>query len=239
LKKNLLFLLGILLSVLAVIGLIATAGAFHNSLILAFGAPFVEKLPVVAWCILGAGVLLAATGMARAFRRSAASHATELQTARNLNGPAEIRAELARWVQDRPQLRALLETAREQLDSVGRKRSRAASLFATMAVPFERQTMEAIDSVEGSICKRVKLIICRAILCDPEEVGANEVANHQAAIRDFLETNQKTIAACEDLLAQIVKNNEGKQRDSQAEDFANITSLIAVLYDLNAQNIRN
>jgi len=239
LSNRFLFVLASLLLILSSFAFIATSGISRTNLIITRGIHFVDAMRIVAWCFLSVSAVALLFGSIRLFRRAAAGHAAELETARNLNGPDEIRAELAHWMKDRPQLSTSLQTAFDQLQSIGRKRSRATSLFATMLVGFERQTMMAIDSVERTICKRVKLIICRAILCDPEEVNAEEVVNHQAAIHNLLETNRKTIATCEDLLAQIVEHNEGEQRDSHVEEFANIISLIDVLNDLNAQNIKN
>lgn len=108
-----------------------------------------------------------------------------------------------------------------------------AELLTRNDVSLLSQAKDALASAEQTLCRRLALVLNRALLCDPEEenTGRREavLAEHTRAIRGFLADNEETLNRCETLLTETVRYVEEKKAGRDTMDLQVMTDVIRSL----------
>ena len=147
--------------------------------------------------------------------------------------PAEIRGELLRFQETRPQLRELLEQGVDQLDNIARKKQKMVELISRNDVSLLSQASNALTDAEQSLCRRLALVLNRALLCDPQEENPNRreavYAEHARSIQTFLAQNEDVLNRCDQLLTETVRYVEEKKAGRDSIDLQVMTDVIRSL----------
>ncbi|NLI22161.1 MAG: hypothetical protein GX418_11535 [Clostridiales bacterium] len=147
--------------------------------------------------------------------------------------PQEIRAELLRFQTIRPQLRPLLEQGLDQLDNIGRKKAKMGELLERNEVSLLGEASAALADAEQTLCRKLALVLNRALLCDPEEENARRreavYAEHARSIQAFLADNEDVLNRCETLLTETVRYVEEKKAGRDSMDLQIMTGVIRSL----------
>jgi len=144
--------------------------------------------------------------------------------------PAEIRAELMRFQAERPQLHDLLDQGIDQLDNIARKQQKMNELLTRNELSLLTQASGALQDAEQTLCRKLALVLNRALLCDPKEENARRraavYAEHEQAIRVFLTENEEVLNRCETLLTETVRYVEAKKAGRESMDLQVMTDVI-------------
>lgn len=147
--------------------------------------------------------------------------------------PAQLRAELIRFETERPQLRELLAQGVDQLDNITRKKQKMEEILERNDVNLLGQASDALASAEQNLCRKLVLVLNRALLCDPEE--ENEArreavyAEHARTMQVFLTENEDILNRCETLLTETVRYVEEKKAGRETMDLQVMTDVIRSL----------
>ncbi len=149
--------------------------------------------------------------------------------------PAAIRGELTRFMTARPQLRELLQQGLDQLDSIARTKEKMREILERNQLSQLDQAAQALDSAEQTLCRKLVLMLNRALLCDPEEENARRreqvFQQHVQYMRTFLGENENVLNRCEKLLSETVRYVEEKKAGRDTMDLQIMTGVIHSLYD--------
>ena len=144
--------------------------------------------------------------------------------------PDEIRRELQRFQADRPQLHDLLEQGIDQLDNVTRKKDKMSEILQRNDVSLLSQASGALSSAEQTLCRKLVLVLNRALLCDPDEENVHRreavYAEHARAMQVFLTENEDILNRCETLLTETVRYVEEKKAGRDSMDLQVMTDVI-------------
>lgn len=147
--------------------------------------------------------------------------------------PADIRRELERFQTERPQLRELLQQGLDQLDNIARKKEKMAEILERNDVSLLGQASAALLDAEQTLCRKLVLVLNRALLCDPEEENANRratvYAEHARTMQVFLTENEDVLNRCEKLLTETVHYVEEKKAGREGMDLQLMTDVIRSL----------
>ena len=147
--------------------------------------------------------------------------------------PAEMRAELVRFTAERPQLAPLLAQGLDQLDNIARKQAKMAELIQRNDLNILGQAQGALGSAEQTLCRKLVLVLNRALLCDPQEANARRreavYQEHARTIQVFLTENEDVLNRCETLLTETVRYVEEKKAGRETMDLQVMTDVIRSL----------
>jgi hypothetical protein len=227
----------ILLEAVLLVGLIWLLTLSRTEMIIRYGIRSADTLRVVywaAWGVLAVGLNAAYIFGARRRKKQREAEPIRLTFAPDsVLAPAEIRAELLRFQGERPQLAQLLAQGLSQLDNIDRKQAKMAELIARNDVNLLSQAQEALTSAEQTLCRKLVLVLNRALLCDPLEVNPRRreavFAEHARAMQVFLTENEDVLNRCETLLTETVRYVEEKKAGRETMDLQVMTDVIRSL----------
>lgn len=149
--------------------------------------------------------------------------------------PAEMQKELTRFITERPQLEPLLQQGLDQLDNIARKKEKMSEILDRNEVSLLSEASDALKDAEQTLCRKLILVLNRALLCDPEEENARRkqevYAEHARYMQVFLSENEDVLNRCEKLLAETVRYVEEKKAGSDNMDLQIMTDVIHSLYN--------
>ena len=219
------------------IGLVAVLRLNRTALIIRYGLIRADRLILWAWILLGvlflaAHIWLLISSLAAAKRRAAAPIPLNFAPDQQLE-PTAIRAELARFKVQRPQLAALLDQGESQLDNIRRKKDKMAEILQRNDVALLGQASGALLDAEQTLCRKLVLVLNRALLCDPEEKNTRRrdavYEEHARAMQVFLLENEEVLNRCETLLTETVQYVEEKKAGREGMDLQIMTDVIRSL----------
>jgi len=205
--------------------------------IIRYGILTADRLILLCWIIwgilaVGLNALALTLHIRRIRRRQAADVRLTFAPDQTLS-PTEIRAELVRFQATRPQLRPLLAQGLDQLDNIARKQARMAELLDRNDITLLSQAQGALTDAEQTLCRKLALVLNRALLCDPEEENTRRreavYAEHTAAIQAFLTENEDVLNRCETLLTETVRYVEEKKAGCDSLNLQVMTDVIRSL----------
>ena len=148
--------------------------------------------------------------------------------------PEEMQRELGRFIAERPQLESLLRQGLDQLENIARKKERMNELIERNEVSLLSEAADALKDAEQTICKKLVLVLNRALLCDPEEENQSRKQEvffeHARYMQAFLTENEDVLDRCEKLLAETVRYVEEKKAGGDSMDLQIMTDVIRSLY---------
>lgn len=224
----------ILIEAVSLCGLLWLLTLKREDLIIRFGIRSADALLPLAW----AGWAVAAVGLnvlyllgrRRAQKRRAAAPIKLTFAADKALDPAELRRELARFQQERPQLTALLQQGLDQLDNIDRKKEKMSELLERNELSLLSQASGALAAAEQTLCRKLVLVLNRALLCDPQEENARRreavYQEHARAMQVFLNENEDVLNRCETLLTETVRFVEEKKAGRETMDLQIMTDVI-------------
>ena len=149
--------------------------------------------------------------------------------------PAEMQKELTRFITKRPQLEPLLQQGLDQLENIARKKEKMSEILDRNEVSLLSEANDALKDAEQTLCRKLILVLNRALLCDPEEENARRkqevYAEHARYMQTFLNENEDVLNRCEKLLAETVRYVEEKKAGSDNMDLQIMTEVIHSLYN--------
>jgi hypothetical protein len=149
--------------------------------------------------------------------------------------PGEMQRELERFITERPQLEPLLQQGLDQLDNIARKKEKMDEILDRNEVSLLSEASDALKDAEQTLCRKLILVLNRALLCDPEEENARRkqevYAEHARYMQTFLSENEDVLNRCETLLAETVRYVEEKKAGSETMDLQIMTDVIHSLYN--------
>ena len=153
--------------------------------------------------------------------------------------PAEIRRELLRFQTERPRLSPLLDQGIDQLDNIYRKQIKMREILQRNEIGLLSQASAALSDAEQTLCRKLALVLNRALLCDPQEENTRRkevvFAEHEQAIQVFLTENEDVLNRCEKLLTETVRYVEEKKA---GRDSLNLEIMTDVIHSLTQDGIR-
>jgi hypothetical protein len=221
------------------LSLIALISINRTEWIIRMGILSADRMIVSLWITWAAAVVLGNLALLAAWlkrkRRASAAQVKLTFDQDKTQDPAEIRRELTRIAGERPQLEKSLSQGIDQLENIARKKERMREILERNELSLLSQASDALDGAEQTICRKLILVLNRALLCDPEEenVKRREAVYQQHArfIETFLAENEDVLNRCEKLLAEIVRYVEEKKAGRDTMDVQVMTSVIHSLYD--------
>lgn len=229
----------ILIEAVSLCGLLWLLTLKREDLIIRFGIRSADVLLPLAW----AGWAVAAAGLnalyllhlRRAKKRRDASPIKLTFAADKALDPAELRRELTRFEQERPQLATLLQQGLDQLDNIDRKKEKMHELLQRNELSLLSQASGALDSAQQTLCRKLVLVLNRALLYDPQEENARRreavYQEHARAMQVFLTENEDVLNRCETLLTETVRFVEEKKAGRETMDLQIMTDVIRSLAD--------
>ncbi len=227
----------ILIEAVLLVGLLWLLTLSRTDMIIRYGIRSADALTVLYWVVWG----VLAVGLNIAYW-IAATRAKKRRDAMPIKltfapdkplDPAEIRAELTRFQTERPQLAQLLSQGLDQLDNIARKQAKMTELIERNEVNLLSQAQEALTSAEQTLCRKLVLVLNRALLCDPQEANARRreavFAEHARTIQVFLTENEDVLNRCETLLTETVRYVEEKKAGRETMDLQVMTDVIRSL----------
>ena len=146
-----------------------------------------------------------------------------------------MQKELTRFITERPQLEPLLQQGLDQLDNIARKKEKMSEILDRNEVSLLSEASDALKDAEQTLCRKLILVLNRALLCDPEEENAQRkqevYAEHARYMQVFLSENEDVLNRCEKLLAETVRYVEEKKAGSDNMDLQIMTDVIHSLYN--------
>ena len=215
-------------------GLLWLVSINRTDWIIRFGIVRADQLILLSWIGWGALAVALHVGMLIGFlkrRRQAAAREVKLTFAPDKTlDPLEIRRELLRFEETRPQLRELLEQGVDQLDNIARKKEKMVELISRNDVSLLSQASNALTDAEQGLCRKLALVLNRALLCDPEEENLQRreavYAEHAKTIQAFLAENEDVLNRCDQLLTETVRYVEEKKAGRDTMDLQVMTDVI-------------
>jgi hypothetical protein len=152
-----------------------------------------------------------------------------------VQNPSEMQKELTRFITERPQLEPLLQQGLDQLENIARKKEKMSEILDRNEVSLLSEASNALGDAEQTLCRKLILVLNRALLCDPEEENIRRkqdvYAEHVRYIQTFLSENEDVLNRCEKLLAETVRYVEEKKAGGEELDLQIMTDVIHSLYD--------
>ncbi len=188
----------------------------------------------IGWVVLAVGLNLLLLVPRLRTRRQCTLDAARIHFApdRALD-PEELRAELTRFQAERPQLKEMLQQGLDQLDNIARKKQKMAELLERNDVTLLGQASAALADAEQTLCRKLALVLNRALLCDPKEENARRreavYAEHARTMQVFLNENEDVLNRCETLLTETVRYVEEKKAGREGIDLQVMTDVIRSL----------
>lgn len=227
----------ILTETLLLAGLVWLLTINRTDWIIRFGILVAERyiqLTRVAWVVLAialnVGILI---GALQRKKREAAQPIKVTFAPDKVLSPQDIRTELTRFQAGRPQLNELLQQGLDQLDNIDRKKEKMGELIARNDVALLSQASDALTSAEQTLCRKLVLVLNRALLCDPDEENPRRreavYAEHARAMQVFLTENEEVLNRCETLLTETVRYVEEKKAGRENMDLQVMTDVIRSL----------
>lgn len=224
----------ILMEAILLAGLVWLLSINRTEWIIRFGILQAERYILLCWIAWGAltvalhvGVLI---GGLRRKKRADAMPIKLTFAPDKVLAPEDIRRELQRFQTDRPQLHELLEQGIDQLDNIARKKAKMSELLERNDVSLLSQASGALSSAEQTLCRKLVLVLNRALLCDPDEENARRreavYAEHARAMQVFLTENEDVLNRCETLLTETVRYVEEKKAGRDTMDLQIMTDVI-------------
>ena len=215
-------------------GLVWLVSIQRANWIIRFGIITADQLILLCWIGWGAlavalhvGVLI---GYLKRKHQAAAREVTLTFAPDKTLDPLEIRRELLRFEDARPQLRDLLEQGVDQLDNIARKKAKMVELITRNEVALLSQASNALTDAEQELCRKLALVLNRALLFDPEEENIRRreavYAEHTQTIRAFLAENEEVLNRCDQLLTETVRYVEEKKAGRDTMDLQIMTDVI-------------
>lgn len=219
------------------LGLAWLLGIDRTDWIIRFGIVQADRLILLSW--IGWGVLAVAgniayfTAVAKRARRDAAMPLKISFAPDQALTPSQIRAELIRYRGERPLLSELLDQGLSQLDNIARKKEKMAEILERNDVSLLSQASDALASAEQTLCRKLVLVLNRALLCDPEEKNVRRkeavFQEHARTMQVFLMENEEVLNRCETLLTETVRYVEEKKAGRETMDLQIMTDVIRSL----------
>ena len=226
----------ILLEALLLAGLVWLLSIDRNEWIIRWGirtANVLIPLCWAAWSLLAAGGHVVWLLAGRGARREPSPGIRVTFAPDKTLAPPEIRAELLRFQTIRPQLRSLLEQGLDQLDNIARKKAKMGELLERNEISLLGEASAALADAEQTLCRKLALVLNRALLCDPDEENARRreavYAEHARSIQAFLAENEDVLNRCETLLTETVRYVEEKKAGRDSMDLQIMTGVIRSL----------
>lgn len=224
----------VLLEGVLLAGLIWLLTLNRTQWIIRMGIVQTDQLILLCWIAWGALVIGSHVGLLigrlRLRQREARQEVRLTFAPDKTLSPAEIRAELMRFQAERPQLNELLEQGLDQLDNIARKQQKMAELLERNELSLLTQASGALRDAEQTLCRKLALVLNRALLCDPKEENSRRreavYAEHAQAIRAFLAENEDVLNRCETLLTETVRYVENKKAGRESMDLQIMTGVI-------------
>ncbi len=209
----------------------------REDLIIRFGirsADLLLPLAWAGWAIVAVGLnVLYLMHLRRAKKHREAAPIKLTFAADRALEPDELRRELLRFQQERPQLAVLLKQGLDQLDNIDRKKERMSELLQRNELSLLSQASGALDSAQQTLCRKLVLVLNRALLCDPQEENARRreavYQEHARAMQVFLTENEDVLNRCETLLTETVRFVEEKKAGRETMDLQIMTDVIRSL----------
>jgi hypothetical protein len=220
-------------------GLVWLLGINRTEWIIRMGILQADRLIMVswiAWIILAAliNLFLLFTWLKRRKHMAAAPIKLTFSPDK-VQDPAEMQKELTRFIAERPQLEPLLQQGLDQLENIARKKEKMNEILDRNEVSLLSEASDALGDAEQTLCRKLILVLNRALLCDPEEENASRkqevYAEHARYIQTFLSENEDVLNRCEKLLAETVRYVEEKKAGSDDMDLQIMTDVIHSLYN--------
>ena len=225
------------------IGLLMLVGINRNEWIIRMGVVTADGLILacrIGWSALAVlGNIAFFIALASARKRQSAAPIKLTFAPDKVLAPGEIRRELIRFKADRPQLTELLDQGLSQLDNITRKKEKMAEILERNDVSLLSQAADALSGAEQTLCRKLVLVLNRALLCDPEEKNARRretvYQEHARAMQVFLTENEDVLNRCETLLTETVRYVEEKKAGRETMDLQIMTD---VIHSLASDGIR-
>lgn len=148
--------------------------------------------------------------------------------------PEKICQELTRFITERPQLEPLLQQGLDQLENIARKKEKMNEILERNEISLLSEASDALNDAEQTLCRKLILVLNRALLCDPEEENVRRkeevYAEHARYMQTFLSENEDVLNRCEKLLAETVRYVEEKKAGRDTMDLQIMTDVIRSLY---------
>lgn len=194
----------------------------------------------IAWAAAAVALNIAYLALSIARIRRANAAQVKLTFAQDkAQDPAEIRRELVRFMGERPRLKELLQQGLDQLDNIERKKERMREILERNELSLLSQASDALDDAEQTLCRKLVLLLNRALLCDPEEENARRreavLEQHVRYMQGFLGENEDVLNRCEKLLEETVRYVEERKAGKESLDLQIMTGVIRSLYDEGIQ----
>lgn len=219
------------------LGLLWVLTIDRTAWIIRFGYTQTQQLIVLSWVAWGALTVAIHVGMligaVRRRRREAAQPVKLTFAPDQALDPVEIAKELTRFKVDRPQLSDLLDQGLGQLSNIQRKKEKMAEILERNDVSLLSQASGALADAEQTLCRKLVLVLNRALLCDPLEKNTSRreavYREHARTMQVFLTENEDVLNRCETLLTETVRYVEEKKAGRENMDLQIMTDVIRSL----------
>ena len=224
-------------------GLIWLVSINRTDWIIRMGIRQADAWILFSWILFGVFSVVGNLWLQIAWRRDAKRHAKapiQLTFAPDkVMNPTEIRQELLRFQTERPRLAPLLDQGIDQLDNIYRKQIKMREILQRNEIGLLSQASAALSDAEQTLCRKLALVLNRALLCDPQEENTRRkevvFAEHEHAIQVFLTENEDVLNRCEKLLTETVRYVEEKKA---GRDSLNLEIMTDVIHSLTQDGIR-
>lgn len=224
----------LLMETILLAGLVWLLTINRTEWIINFGILQADRYILLCWIAWGALTVALHTGVligGLRHKRHADAMPIKLTFAPDkLLAPDDIRRELQHFQTDRPQLHDLLEQGIDQLDNIARKKAKMSEILERNDVSLLSQASGALSSAEQTLCRKLVLVLNRALLCDPDEENVHRretvYAEHARAMQVFLTENEDVLNRCETLLTETVRYVEEKKAGRDSMDLQVMTDVI-------------
>lgn len=220
-------------------GLVWLLGIDRTEWIIRLGIVDADKWIRVCWLLWAAISVLADLLFLSAWhrlRRREKAMPIKLTFAQDkLQNPESIRNELSRFISERPQLEQLLQQGLDQLENITRKKEKMSEILERNDISLLSEAANALGDAEQTICRKLILVLNRALLCDPEEENVRRkeevYTEHARYMQAFLTENEDVLNRCEKLLGETVRYVEEKKAGLETMDLQIMTDVIRSLYN--------
>ncbi len=181
-------------------------------MIIKFGVKATDSLIMTKWITWIAMALIANTLLLIGYRKLKKKQQV-LKVKFNLSpevkhDPEKVRQEILSFQRMRPKLNDLLERGIDQLDNIARKQDRMTEILERNQVKIFSLAQDSLKTAEQAICKKLLLVLNRALLCDPEEENLERkrrvYEENCQQMTAFLHENEDILNQCEVLLTKVV-----------------------------------
>ncbi|MCL2881709.1 MAG: hypothetical protein FWF45_02275 [Coriobacteriia bacterium] len=217
---------------------LTAANVFRVAIIVNQGIIAANTAPIVAYVLMGVGLITAAAGAVPIIRRQAARLSEGKRTALLAEGketPEAIRSELERLKKLHPLLVGELDACLEQLDSMDRRKAQLGEILRISKTEDEwSSVVELLGSVEKIICANLRAVIVRGIACDQSDQPNSA---HYDELKKLIKTqqakNQKLLDETKEALGHVADLISG---DTAGGSSVELDSWLKVLRGMVAQS---